>query len=111
MIIQAILIAGLLLCIAYAFFQRGRSAWISAVIAATATVGIYFVLNPGQTTDIATFVGVGRGADLVLYCWIVISLVVSINLHFRMIGLQASITELTRELALRDPAAATAIEA
>jgi hypothetical protein len=47
--------------------------------------------------------GVGRGADLVFYCWIVISLIVSVNLQFKILNLQEMTTELTRELALRAP--------
>jgi hypothetical protein len=103
MIIQGILICGLFLCLVYAYLQRRNSRWISIAISATSIAGVYFVLVPERTTEIARLLGVGRGADLILYCWIVISLIVSVSLQFKILNLQEAITELTRELALRAP--------
>lgn len=100
MIITIILIVGLLFTLAYAIVQRHRSRMVSMTIAGTSLAGIIFVLFPGATQALAELVGVGRGADLILYCWIVISLAVSVNLHFRMLNLQGAVTALTRELAL-----------
>ena len=101
MIIQALLIVGLLLCLLYAFLQRAKSRVVSLAIAMVSAAGIYFVAFPAQTAWLAHIVGVGRGADLVLYCWIVISLAISINLQFKILSLQGMITVLTRELALQ----------
>ena len=103
MIIQWVLVLGLMLCLFYAFLQRGKSRLVSFAITATSIAGIYFVLFPAQTSELAKWMGVGRGADLVFYCWIVISLVVSVNLQFKILSLQEMATELTRELALRAP--------
>ena len=103
MIIQGILVGGLVVCLVYAYVQRRSSRWISIAISATSIAGAYFVLFPDRTSQVAALVGVGRGADLVLYCWIIITLVVSVNLQFKILNLQESITELTRELALRAP--------
>lgn len=103
MIIQWILVLGLLLCLFYAFLQRSKSRMVSIAMATMSLCGIYFVLFPDITTDLAKALGVGRGADLVLYCWIVISLVVSVNLQFKILNLQEMLTQLARELALRAP--------
>lgn len=103
MIIQFILVVGLLLCLFYAYLQRGKSRLVASIIFMTAVVGIYFVIFPGKTTSIATFLGVGRGTDLIFYCWLVIGLVISMNLQFKILELQEITTELTRELAIRDP--------
>lgn len=103
MIIQAILTFGLSICLIYAFLQRNKSRNISLAIAGVAIAGIFFVLTPGLTDRIAQIVGVGRGADLVLYCWLVISLIISINLQFKILGLQSHITVLAREITLRSP--------
>ncbi len=103
MIIQWVLSLGLVLCLFYAFMQRGKSKLVSFAIAATSIAGIYFVLFPEETNELAKWMGVGRGADLVFYCWIVISLIVSVNLQFKILNLQEMTTELTRELALRAP--------
>jgi small membrane protein len=102
-IIQFVLVGGLLLCLVYALLRRRKSLPVSVTIFFTSVAGIYFVLFPGETTEIAQRLGVGRGADLVLYCWIVISLAVSMNLRFRLLDLQQQVTELARELALRAP--------
>lgn len=103
MIIQWILITGLALALGYAFLQRKKSRLVSIMITAISAAGIYFVLYPEQTTTLAHFLGVGRGADLVTYCWILISLVISVNLQFKILHLHGVVTELTRELTLRSP--------
>jgi len=101
--IQLLLGAGLALCVVYAWSQRRKSWLVSNLIALTGVAGMYFVAFPGHSTYIAQQLGVGRGADLVIYCWIVISLALSLNLQFKILRLQAAITELTRELAIRAP--------
>jgi hypothetical protein len=102
MIIQILLIFGLVLCLVYAQLQRGHSRLIAAVVSGAALAGIYFVLAPERTNQVARFVGVGRGADLLLYCWVVIGLAISVNLQFKLLKMQSMITALARELALRD---------
>lgn len=103
MIIQFVLITGLALSLAYAFLQRHKSRYVSLAITGVSIAGMVFVLFPTLTDRIAHAVGVGRGADLVTYCWLVISLVVSVNLQFKIMALQGMITELARELALLGP--------
>ena len=62
---------------------KGRDRVLLAFrIALVSLAGIYFVLLPEQTSKLAHAVGVGRGADLVLYCWLVITLIISVNLQF-----------------------------
>jgi len=100
-IMQVLLIGGLLLCLLYALMQRQHSRLLSKAIAIITLTGIYLVLFPEQTNALAHFVGVGRGADLVLYCWLVISLIVSMYLQLQILQLQRLITELARELALQ----------
>jgi hypothetical protein len=66
-----------------------------------ALTGIYLVLFPEHTQVVAHVVGVGRGADLVLYCWLVISLIVSLHLQLQILQLRGLITALAREIALQ----------
>jgi small membrane protein len=100
MIIQIILAVALLLSISYAFTQRNKSRFIANIIFVTAIGGLFLVLFPGYSSVLAGYVGVGRGADLVFYCWIAISFLVSVNLQFRILGLQQDIVKLTRALAI-----------
>jgi hypothetical protein len=104
MIIKVLLIGGLLLSLLYASMQRQKTRLLSKAMSIVALTGIYFVLFPEHTNELAHFVGIGRGADLVLYCWLVISIIVSLNLQFQILELQRIITELTREMALQNPA-------
>jgi hypothetical protein len=49
---------------------------------------------------VAEFVGVGRGADLVLYLWVCISLIVLLNLHLKLRAQHELITKLARSIAM-----------
>ena len=101
MIIQVILTAGLVVCLFYAFSQRQKSRLVTVSMSLVSLVGIYFVLNPESSNRLAHIAGVARGADLILYCWLVISLVVSVNLQFKILGLQRLLTELAQEMTLQ----------
>ncbi len=103
MIIQYLLCSGLIFALFYAFLQRHKSRLISLSIVLVSAGGIVAVLAPSASDVIASAVGVGRGADLVVYCWIVITLLVSVNLQFKILQVHESVTTLTRELALRSP--------
>lgn len=69
------------------------------------------VLRPNDTTWLALKVGVGRGADLVLYLLVVAFAFYSVNTFLRFRNLERRFTDLARAVALRDtqsPTAATA---
>lgn len=102
MIIKVILIFGLTLVLLYALLQRSRSLYISIVMSLVSLAGMYFVWSPESANELAHSVGVGRGADLVIYCWLVISLIISMNLQFKILQLQSAITILVREVALQN---------
>jgi small membrane protein len=103
MIIQVLLTLGLLVLIPYGYAQRTTSRAIPAVMTTIGVVGLYFVWLPDHANDVAHLVGVGRGADLVLYCWIIISLTVALNLHIVARSNLRLITELARYIALSEP--------
>ncbi len=103
MIIQVILGAGLLACLLYALSQGPRHSYIRLVIALVSVLGLVLVLNPDWSNRLAHAVGVGRGADLVMYCWLVISLILYVNLLSRLHNLQGQLTQLARQMALQAP--------
>lgn len=72
-------------------------AW-SLVWGGTAAVVWY----PNMTTRIAHAVGVGRGADLMLYGAVIVLLLLVFHLHVAHDRLERQLTELIREQALRD---------
>ena len=102
MIIQIFLGIALATTAVYALSQWRRSRWTSATLAIVSVGGIYFVFVPERTTEMAHLMGVGRGADLLFYCWIVICLSVCISLQVQILNLREVTTELARELALKD---------
>jgi hypothetical protein len=100
MIIQIVLVAALLVCTAYGLLHTGRSRLVRWTLVLASLLGVYFVLQPEVTSRIAARLGVGRGADLVLYCWVVISLALFARLQFALLKAHEQITELARQLAV-----------
>src|SRR5215204_2312571 len=96
MIIQFVLLAGLIGTFAYALSQHRRSRWLSTALMVISIVGATFVLLPELTNE----VGVGRGADLVLYCFVLISFFAIFNLHLRLRASAGTTTQLARALAI-----------
>ncbi|MBT3628303.1 MAG: DUF2304 domain-containing protein [Rhodospirillaceae bacterium] len=102
MIIQFILTAGVCFCLLYAFNQIKR--WpVSFVIALVAVAGLIFIWYPGLANSLAVWVGVSRGADLLFYIWIIISMFMILNLHIRNRSLDRKISAILREIALAKP--------
>jgi small membrane protein len=93
----------------YAWTEYSRSPAIGFVSMLAAGAGLYFVWLPSHATWLAGMVGIGRGVDLILYVWIVISLIVMLNLHLKLRSQMELITALAREVAIANarPAATT----
>lgn len=100
MIFQGILVLCFMGIFAYSLSQWRRSRLVAGVITVTAVAGIVMVLLPDLTNIAAHAVGVGRGADLILYCFIVVTLVAVLNLHLRIRAMSEQNTEIARSIAL-----------
>jgi hypothetical protein len=68
--------------------------WLGAAVA---------VAFPGLTSAIGTFLGIGRGADLVLYCGIIAMFLGFFSVYVRMRRIEAQLTELVRQIAIANP--------
>jgi len=91
----------LLLCImVYAWTEYRRAPAIGIVAIVVAGAGLYFVWLPSHASWLAALVGIGRGVDLILYVWVVISLIVVLNLHLKLRSQTEVITALAREIAI-----------
>ena len=95
------LIALLIFCALYGWRQRALSPIVGFLTPFSCAVGVALVIRPDWSSEAARMLGVGRGADLVLYVWTAISILVLANIHFRLRAQHAMITLLTRELALQ----------
>ena len=100
MIAQYSLTAGLAVIAVIAFMQIKKAILICSSIMIAAVFGIYLVWVPEQATVIAQHVGIGRGTDLVLYIWILISFFSLVVVYLKMNNQFEAITSLARELAL-----------
>ena len=93
-------LAVLALLVLYAFGQRRRSGPISYGIILAALMGAVLVVFPDLSTSVARAVGVGRGADLIFYVFMLIVFAAIANLHLRLRAYSEVVTMLAREVAL-----------
>lgn len=100
MIIQILLTVGLLFIGLYGYTQKRRSLPLSIVICVSVVIAMYFVWAPAHANAVAHRIGVGRGADLVFYCWGLISLLLLVNLQVRLLKTREQITLLARRIAI-----------
>ncbi len=96
--IQIALLAALALFLFYFrhFRSRASDRWIFSIFA---LFGAIAITMPEYTSKVARWMGVGRGADLLLYGYVVFSGFLFLAIHARLRALQLALTEVTRELA------------
>ncbi len=102
MIAQLVLTTMLVGIILYAWAQYRQSPIVGLLASGAALIGIYFVWIPSHASALAAITGIGRGADLVLYVWVVISLLVLLNLHLKLRSQLELITILARRISIEE---------
>lgn len=99
--IIAIAVVGLLLVLILAAVGRGwttrREGFVWALVFLTAGTAI---LWPRLTVVIAKVMGIGRGADLLLYCAVVTMMIGFLMTYSRLQRLRRELTLLVRQLAI-----------
>jgi hypothetical protein len=100
MIAQLVLTVLLLGVLLYAWNEYRRSPTVALFSVLAAFGGLFFVWFPFEATRLAAFAGVGRGVDLIIYTWVVISLLLLLNLHLKLRVQMEVITMLARSLAI-----------
>lgn len=100
MIAQLVLSVLLVGMLGYAVIAARRTRFVSALIGLAALAGLYFVWQPDSANRLANDVGIGRGADLILYVWVILSMLVGLNLHLRLRTQAEQTTRLARALAI-----------
>jgi hypothetical protein len=105
MILQIVLVVAALGALTY-FVRRSHNVRIRAskrlAFSAFIVVNIYAVLRPNDVTWIARHLGIGRGADLVLYMLVVAFVFGMVNSYLRDRELSDALTDLARKVAIRD---------
>jgi small membrane protein len=100
MIAQSILTLLLIAVALVAFAQLRQIPVIGGLVICIASFGAYVVWVPDHATHMANSVGIGRGADLVLYIWVLISSAVLLLLYLNSRVQLHLITALARRMAL-----------
>ena len=101
MILKIILTPVLFALIVYAIFQHQRARLVTNSVCLLAIVGTVFLWNPELSNQAATYVGIGRGADLLLYCFVIVTLIVILNLYLRQRIIFQQVTQLARVIAIQ----------
>ena len=100
--IQPILLI-LIVIIAIVYFSRlRRKTWDRLIVIFFILTGAVLIAVPDLSTAIAQLVGVGRGADLLLYLGIVGLSFVCLLLYAKLRQLETTLTELVRLVALQN---------
>jgi hypothetical protein len=96
------LIVSTLLCalIIYALLQKKDFPLVGRAMPLVALLGIYMVWFPERTSEAATWVGIGRGVDLMMYIWILASGLILLVLHLKLVTYERKLTELARQMAI-----------
>jgi len=100
MIVQMVLSVLLGAVLLHGWTQLRRSPLVAWMSLTAATGGLYLVWAPAHTTEIAGMLGIGRGADLIMYLWVCISLNLLLSLHLKQLRQQETLTRLARHVAL-----------
>ena len=81
MIIQPLITLALLGILFFTFIQSRSGHVLRALMALCVLCGLLLTWMPGLSHVIANALGVGRGADLVFYCWILASMLALVALY------------------------------
>jgi small membrane protein len=99
-LIRVIILSGLAAIGYLVFVRRNRLPFHIVTVFALLGAGAAAVMFPGATDDIAHYVGVGRGVDLITYILELAVIYVLIHYYTKFVELQRQQTQLTRELAI-----------
>jgi small membrane protein len=100
MIIQVILTIGFLFIAFYGWAHVRRMRLVSLGMVLLSVVAIYFIWNPAMTTTLANLMGIGRGADLMMYFFFVFVIFQLIILHVKLRNQNVLLTQLSRRIAI-----------
>ena len=102
MIIKILLSLGLGFILLLHLANNRRRSPITLIAVLGAGSGLLFVWNPELANRMAEMLGVGRGADLIFYCWVMISIALFLTVHFKLRQMNECLTELVRETAISE---------
>lgn len=102
MIVQLILTTLFVLLFAAGLLLARRLRLLGIALSVASAAAVLPVWLPDWATEFANLLGVGRGADLLLYLWFTISVLLMLALYLRLMRVQDQLTELVRQLAIHE---------
>lgn len=100
MIFQLIIVTVLMVITSYAFLQKKSAPVVSISVILLSIFGLIFAVAPNLANKIAEMVGIGRGADLITYCFILTTFIAIFNLHLRFRKNEERLTKIVRAMAM-----------
>jgi len=101
-IIQIVLTICIALIAVYMYLRLRSTLFDLILIILFFCIGTFFVVFPETTNDIAKFVGVSKGANLLLYSAILFLFFLILKLYSRLRRVEQKFTELVRNKSLEE---------
>ena len=101
--IQVLLIAAVVALLVYLLRSRTNAkakAWVKVGYVLFVVAAIYAILRPDDTTVLANWLGVRRGADLITYALIIAFVFTTLSTYLRFKELELRYAQLARAVAL-----------
>jgi hypothetical protein len=101
--IQILLIASIVVLLVYLLRSRRNAqskAWVKVGYVLFVVAAIYAVVRPDDTTVVANWLGVDRGADLMEYALVIAFLFTTLSAYMRFKDLELRYAQLARAIAL-----------
>lgn len=101
--IQVLLIAAVIALLVYLLRSRTNAkakAWVKVGYVVFVLLAIYAILRPDDTTVLANWLGVRRGADLITYALIIAFVFTTMSTYLRFKELELKYARLARAVAL-----------
>lgn len=102
--IQVLLIAAVMALLVYLLRSRTNAkakAWVKVGYVLFVVAAIYAILRPDDTTVLANWLGVRRGADLITYALIIAFVFTTLSTYLRFKELELRYARLARAVALK----------
>lgn len=101
--IQVLLIAAVIALLVYLLRSRTNAkakAWVKVGYVLFVVAAVYAILRPDDTTVLANWLGVRRGADLITYALIIAFVFTTLSTYLRFKELELKYARLARAVAL-----------
>lgn len=102
--IQVLLIAAVLALLAYLLRARTNAkakAWVKIGYVVFVIAAVYAILRPDDTTVLANWLGVDRGADLLSYALVIAFVFTTLSTYLRFKEMEVRYAQLARAVAIQ----------